>query len=953
MLKSFNRLVSKRFSVVSRHHLTSYFIRSFSSSRIQCNNTSNTTTIINDDTYILDLSLKAYRYPSEINNELQQDFSSFPISDTSSEPAIGQEEIPVVHSDDKEPDFVKKDKSNITQYLAAPNKRFNFEKFQKLLNSNDENSIQPSNSFYFNKIYSDSTIPAVLFNPVLLSAPQLLNEEFHDHLSSLNNEDIGELPLTLEEFTKLLNIHLVPSDSSSSSAIEEEPLQSDSQSNDDYTMFQYNPHTDTPKSLAEKVLTPISFNIPNNDFETSQANEEGQESQKPYPISLHSLFRTQDKYSATDLTTQYCELRTMYSLLFFVKNNERLLPSEKQDAEAVAAVNTPPYSKEFVDRIWKLQTQWMNINELKKYAQKRTDEDTEEIIAEEVSSETEQRDDYDNNDDAMATQDVAVEENEMVWDSEPNSELELLSEEDTEEKASLMEVTDQMENVDLSVEDFDAIIEATKQEFMNQIQVTQTMHKQSTGRGKEIHAYLSDETNYSSGIEFPPSFNDIIDHLQSVDNNSTIIPQSIVEKFEIDKLRLESLTAEDGWAVKFLTMVMQLRQLRQTGEVRELYVFGQYKGHLLTGYIDYLYLDNTSLSSSSSSSSSTSFVDNSFQKTDNNDNQTLLIENTRKSGKGGFNPDLPKECQQLVIVDTKTRKSDRIKVPESQTVSAYHQVLLYHYMLTQLLSRTDFSFDKYLVSKLGLDPETQITPGLISMFSETKIKGGLFKSFGESNNNDKEEVVITLKNVIEMLEKELDILDNGVTMADRVQVDYIFQGHRKLSKPLKFKSSSSLSSSVKEEEKEEENVFEKESIQQQQQQKEEEEQQQQEEQEQVSAGFVTDASIIKENEELVTIPKSQQQQQPKESSSSSSSSYGMPRLLSSYEYSIHAEPFSSDGDTTNYNQSSKYPKRTLQLLDHAFSFWQNSRDPLGVPHSQLNKCRYCNFAQVCKWQKEL
>lgn len=144
----------------------------------------------------------------------------------------------------------------------------------------------------------------------------------------------------------------------------------------------------------------------------------------------------------------------------------------------------------------------------------------------------------------------------------------------------------------------------------------------------------------------------------------------------------------DEWAVRFYKTISAMHYLLAKGEVRELYIFGEHRGQLITGIIDLVQKERM-----------TSFA----QETNNTTGE------------------------RLVIVDTKTRASGRLPAP-TELKSAYHQVLLYHKLLEDITSG-EFDFD-FLNQKVGIEGSHRISEELADSFDLRVLSNSVLK---ESN----------------------------------------------------------------------------------------------------------------------------------------------------------------------------------------------------------------------------
>lgn len=126
---------------------------------------------------------------------------------------------------------------------------------------------------------------------------------------------------------------------------------------------------------------------------------------------------------------------------------------------------------------------------------------------------------------------------------------------------------------------------------------------------------------------------------------------------------------EDVWAQKVLNQISAQATLLEGFEVRELYIFGMLGGFPVTGYID-----------------------------------SVLLENG-----------------QMVIQETKTRINPTLPYRESQLLSAYHQVLVYHELLSKFM-RTPQSLSLKFYESLDLDVEKPLSEEIRNLIGVNNLK---------------------------------------------------------------------------------------------------------------------------------------------------------------------------------------------------------------------------------------
>ncbi|VVT45928.1 uncharacterized protein SAPINGB_P000961 [Magnusiomyces paraingens] len=195
-----------------------------------------------------------------------------------------------------------------------------------------------------------------------------------------------------------------------------------------------------------------------------------------------------------------------------------------------------------------------------------------------------------------------------------------------------------------------------------------------------------------------------------------------------------STMIEEILAIKLLRMAMKARALARTGRTRELYVFGEYKGIEITGIID----------------------------------------------------DLQVTEKGIVITDTKTRMGPTLPSWSLQR-NAYHQVLIYHRLLTQLV-QPDYNFDG-LYRAIGANPDMPLPWGTVSLFSSSNTSGGLseitevLEHAAISEHAPFDIPDITLRDVEKWVRSALTAAISNKGISDRVQVQYLRQATSSSSLP--------------------------------------------------------------------------------------------------------------------------------------------------------------------------
>lgn len=157
----------------------------------------------------------------------------------------------------------------------------------------------------------------------------------------------------------------------------------------------------------------------------------------------------------------------------------------------------------------------------------------------------------------------------------------------------------------------------------------------------------------------------------------TVIHEILETQVNGQKIELPKVSGRnEEWAVRFYKTMRALYQLATNGAVREMYMFGQHEGHLITGIIDLV----------------------------ERQSGTPFPESESENGS---------DDRKFVIADTKTRASSRLPGP-TELKSAYHQVLLYRKMLENLVNGS-FNFN-FLYDKVSIDPEHIVSDDLLEIF---------------------------------------------------------------------------------------------------------------------------------------------------------------------------------------------------------------------------------------------
>ncbi|ODQ67077.1 hypothetical protein NADFUDRAFT_77113 [Nadsonia fulvescens var. elongata DSM 6958] len=169
---------------------------------------------------------------------------------------------------------------------------------------------------------------------------------------------------------------------------------------------------------------------------------------------------------------------------------------------------------------------------------------------------------------------------------------------------------------------------------------------------------------------------------------------------------------EDDWWLKFQRIQTMLEALIRLGSTREVYVFAKIAtDKVVTGIIDELQLvdkDGNQLSDQMLNDIALQYETSRLLRNKNNEERN--------------NRQIPEPVKWYVkLTDTKTRGRKSFP-PESQKLSAYHQLLIYHNIFSSITASTVDNINDILINNFGLDTKKPVSSDITALlFVETGI----------------------------------------------------------------------------------------------------------------------------------------------------------------------------------------------------------------------------------------
>ncbi|KAH9820102.1 exonuclease V [Melampsora americana] len=421
---------------------------------------------------------------------------------------------------------------------------------------------------------------------------------------------------------------------------------------------------------------------------------------------------------------------------------------------------------------------------------------------------------------------------------------------------------------------------------------------------------------------------------QKVLDGGTAVHTKLEKEIIPEKIPIRTVSAVDIWGLKILNTIINLDILRDTGITRELSVWGFVGDFLVLGIIDQLELDpKPQYIKPRDPARVGRTLDDFFPSSSHTQSPPQKSVHDDQSG-----PSYPL----VMISDNKTRPDTSLP-PSLFTESTRFQLMLYKFLYDQL-STQSLDFTK-LCDRLQLD-ENEI-------FSAEFIEQILPLTEG------KDELPMNLRQMYDILSTELRKLSGGKKSSEILEIVYrTREASRKKPKQLELRMAPTekdrivLPSTQAEEEEQiaraiSNSLVDLPSV--------SLDEGQTDEPKETESALVIDPNPLRKSLELpqtedCRVPKSNQLEvEPKliqtdetPPSSSSKSDLLEPRI--SYK---RKEKGLIGSVLLGYD-----PRSLDRFLESALSFWNGEREPTGVPVSEIDRCRPCEFRSGCEWRQK-
>ncbi|KAK0481838.1 exonuclease V [Armillaria novae-zelandiae] len=216
-----------------------------------------------------------------------------------------------------------------------------------------------------------------------------------------------------------------------------------------------------------------------------------------------------------------------------------------------------------------------------------------------------------------------------------------------------------------------------------------------------------------------------------VQRRGTFVHKELERELNPEKVPVQANTNEENWGLRIVNMLSSIHTLLAVGSAREMPVFGFVQGIVVTGIIDELIRDNTESPHGPKRHRSPASTPRKCQKRRQvfkpSEGQSLITNFVSSSDyifidltadeeietEGPKNPRFHQHT--LRLIDTKTRRSESLPSDED-ALSSRLQLMLYHRLLSSLIStETPFDFTR-LWEQTNVDPALQLSESFLAQF---------------------------------------------------------------------------------------------------------------------------------------------------------------------------------------------------------------------------------------------
>ncbi|KAJ2932816.1 hypothetical protein H1R20_g4269, partial [Candolleomyces eurysporus] len=395
------------------------------------------------------------------------------------------------------------------------------------------------------------------------------------------------------------------------------------------------------------------------------------------------------------------------------------------------------------------------------------------------------------------------------------------------------------------------------------------------------------------------------------------VHKELEREVRAEEVKIDVRTDEERWGLRLLNMIASFQILINEGMIREVPVFGMVNGAVIVGIIDEISRtdkkrDLPKRTRASHSPRKGSKRQKRTPSPHQADIEDYFIPSPRKGNKSS---EKRKEGRfSLLLRDTKTRVKDAMP-PEEDTNGSRLQVMLYHRLLSELIS-TEKSFDFVaLWDRLGIDSQVEFSTGFL-------VQAGLL----DHNNGFS---VINLDGLVDSWRRTLEA-SSIVDVDPNLQLVYRLQPRPSDNSNGKGKERASFAPN-------ESQLY------------------------NAEARYIATQirnSLLNGQEGLAEGPSmagGQQEEQELDLELQKVLYQSLVPQLPGVEEPPAEEPVETDIHGYKIIGRKNFVYDDVMLKTHlqsVFEFWRCERNPVGVPLQLARRCNTCEYRNGCEWREE-
>ncbi|KAJ2921359.1 hypothetical protein H1R20_g15740, partial [Candolleomyces eurysporus] len=396
------------------------------------------------------------------------------------------------------------------------------------------------------------------------------------------------------------------------------------------------------------------------------------------------------------------------------------------------------------------------------------------------------------------------------------------------------------------------------------------------------------------------------------------VHKELEREVRAEEVKIDVRTDEERWGLRLLNMIASFQILINEGMIREVPVFGMVNGAVIVGIIDEISRTDKKRDLPKRTRASRSPRKGSKrQKRTPSPHQADIEDYFIPSPRKGTAKSSEKRKEgrfSLLLRDTKTRVKDAMP-PEEDTNGSRLQVMLYHRLLSELIS-TEKSFDFVaLWDRLGIDSQVEFSTGFL-------VQAGLL----DHNNGFS---VINLDGLVDSWKRTLEA-SSIVDIDPNLQLVYRLQPRPSDNSNGKGKERASFAPN-------ESQLY------------------------NAEARFIATQirnSLLNGQEGLAEGPSKaggQQEEQELDLELQKVLYQSLVPQLPGVEEPPAEEPVETDIHGYKIIGRKNFVYDDVMLKNHlqsVFEFWRCERNPVGVPLQLARRCNTCEYQNGCEWREE-